>query len=719
MSKNNKNTGIKFLILVILSAIISYGASFSLITLIKNKLKFVFNKELLFAKPVLITTAVIFAICLIIFLSVYIKYKFIGYTEMIESNTELNSKLYGSSHWQSKKEMDKNYPKYQWKLAPVTEGAHGFVVASHKRKDGTLEVNRIEKTHALALATTQVGKTKYFLSPNIQYLGSCLEKPSLFITDPKGELFADNSAYLKARGYNVFVFNLDEPTRSNKYNPLGIVWDFYHKYHETQDTSYLDDAEALLREVASTIAPIVSTDATWDIGAQNIIQGICLALLEDSLEPAYNITKKHFTLWQVLNILTQSTENLKDFALRRPRTSLARQRLAQYVDNSAKETLGSFMVTTTNKLNQYVDTGMTMLMSDTELEIDDIASKPYAIFCIVPDSNTARHPLAVLFASQIYKYLIYLAKQENKQGRGQKLPKEFYFLLEEFGNFPKMDCIEQMLSIGGGRRIWTCIILQSLSQLKKIYGKETAETILNNLKLQIYLGVTENDTNEYYSKFFGSQTIKKNSVQLASADLSKDLAGSTGAEKKMLIHPDELMRLDRGEILFKMFGHHPCRTRLVPIFDDKMQANGTFRVGAIKIDWENQALNPEDFYFDLLDRDEIYDKLRGMKEVAPPSKKEEHKEEKIEVALFVEQQTADAVLVTINEEKVWLPKSQVEIDGEFVLFVNKEFADTKNIFNIKENLVKKETSLQGNLETEPTINEVDVLNFLKKKGGKI
>ena len=91
-----------------IGANLGYGASFSLITLIKNKLKFVFRTELLFAKPVLITTAVIFAICLIIFLFVFIKYKFIGYTEMIESNTELNSKLYGSSHWQSKKEMDKN-----------------------------------------------------------------------------------------------------------------------------------------------------------------------------------------------------------------------------------------------------------------------------------------------------------------------------------------------------------------------------------------------------------------------------------------------------------------------------------------------------------------------------------------------------------------------------------------------------------------------------------
>lgn len=664
MSKKSKT--IKYSIGFLFLAILSYSMSYVLISFIKNRLKFVFQKELLLDKAVLVLFAILLIVFTVIFLSVLIKYKMIGYTKMISSTTKLDSKLYGSSAWQSQKEMNKNYSLFPWKLVPMSPDAQGFVVASRKRKDGSIEINRVAKAHTLALATTQVGKTKYFLSPNIQYLASCYNKPSMFITDPKGELYADNSAYLKARGYNVFTYNLDEPSKSDRYNPLSIVWDFYYKYKETSDTSYLDDAEALLREVASTVAPVVGTDPTWDIGAQNIIQGVCLALLEDSLTPEYNITKEKFTLWQVLNILTQGTDSLRDFALRRPKTSLARQRLMQYVDNNAKETLGSFMVTTTNKLNQYVDTGMTLVMSETELNLDEISAKPYAIFCIVPDSNTARHPLAVLFASQIYKYLIHIAKQTAKEKPeiGQKLPNEFYFLLEEFGNFPKMDCIEQMLSIGGGRKIWTCIILQSLSQLKKVYGKETAETIMNNLKLQIYLGVTENETNKYYSEFFGSSTVKKNSVQLSSADLDKDIAGNTGAEKQMLIHSDELTRLKPGEILFKMFGHQPCRSSLVPIFDKELQENGTFTVGSIAKEPRKNTLDNEKLYFDLTERDNIFDII---------------------------QQKKTALQNQTQEETVIIEEDFIEEVDEVV--------------------------------AEPTIpNEeppaVDVLGFLKKKGGK-
>ena len=661
---SKKGKVIKYLIGFTFLTILSFSISFVLISFIKNRFRFVYSKDLFFNKAVWGLFGILLIVFCVIFLSVLAKYRFIGYNKMISSTTKLDRKLYGSSEWQTQKEMNKNYSLFPWKLVPMSPDAQGFVVASRKRKDGSIEINRVEKAHALALATTQVGKTKYFLSPNIQYLASCYNKPSMFITDPKGELYADNSAYLKARGYNVFTYNLDEPSKSDRYNPLSIVWDFYYKYKETSDTSYLDDAEALLREVASTVAPVVGTDPTWDIGAQNIIQGVCLALLEDSETPEYNITKEKFTLWQVLNILTQGTDSLRDFALRRPKTSLARQRLMQYVDNNAKETLGSFMVTTTNKLNQYVDTGMTLVMSETELNLDEISAKPYAIFCIVPDSNTARHPLAVLFASQIYKYLIHIAKQTAKEKPeiGQKLPNEFYFLLEEFGNFPKMDCIEQMLSIGGGRRIWTCIILQSLSQLKKIYGKETAETIMNNLKLQIYLGVTENETNKYYSEFFGSKTVKKNSIQLSSADISKDIAGNTGAEKQMLIHPDELTRLKPGEILFKMFGHQPCRSSLVPIFDKELQSNGTFTIGAISKETRKNTLDNEKLYFDLIDRDNIFDTIQ-------------------------------------NKDNRYLTQTQTQEEMEYI-----------------------EEDASDEIIEEPPVEEaqtVDVLGFIRKNGGKL
>lgn len=626
MSNNKINSRKKNLIiisiLVFVSALISWGLSFVIISFIKGGFKFRPTAAYLIDKATLIFGTVLFIACLFCIFFVFFKYIFVGYNKMISRASKLDSSLYGSSDWQTQKEIDKNYTRVKWNEIGSTENAQGFMISSRIDKDGSVSLNRVQGVHALVLATTRVGKTKYFLSPNIQFMGRCPNKPSLFISDPKGELYDDNSALLKSQGYNIFVFNLNEPTKSHKYNPLGVVWDFYHIYKETGDTSYLDDCEALLREVAATVAPVEGNDPTWDVGAQNIIQGICLALLEDSEDAKFGMTKEKFTLWQVMNVLTQEPDAFRDFALRRDKASLAKQRLMQYVNSSAKETMGSFIITTTNKLNQYVDTGMTYLMSDNELALDEISAKPYAIFCIVPDDNKSRHPLAVLFASQIYKYLIHLAKVEASKGKDQKLPNEFFFLLEEFGNFPKMECIEQMLSIGGGRKIWTCIVLQSLSQIRKTYGKEVAETILNNLQLQVYMGTTENETNKYYSDFFGSKTVKKNSVQLSSADLMKDVAGSTGAEKAMLILPDELTRLQQGEVVLKVFRHQPCRTFLLPIFDKELQRNKTFDIGAYRFDWQPKRIDKNKLYYDLTERDNRFDNIDD----APPDIEEPNEE---------------------------------------------------------------------------------------------
>lgn len=613
-TRSKKKIAIILSVLILAAGGLSYGIAFCVISFIKGGFKFKPSIDVCGDKATLIVTAVLFIVCIVCIFFVFFKYLFVGYNKMISKASKLDSSLYGSSEWQTQKEMDKNYKAIRWDEISATPDAEGFLISTRLDKGGNVIANRCQNAHALMLATTRVGKTKFWLSPSIQYLGRCPNRPSLFISDPKGELYDDNSALLKSLGYNIFVFNLNEPTKSHKYNPLGVVWDFYHIYKETGDTSYLDDCEALLREVAATIAPVEGNDPTWDVGAQNILQGICLAMLEDSDDPKYGMTKEKFTLWQVSNILSQDNDAFRDFALRRDKTSLARQRLMQYVSNSAKETMGSFILTTTNKLNQYVDTGMTYLMSGNELVLDEISDKPYAIFCIVPDDNKSRHPLAVLFASQIYKYLIHLAKVEAAKGNEQKLPNSFFFLLEEFGNFPKMECIEQMLSIGGGRRIWTCIVLQSLSQIRKTYGKEAADTILNNLQLQLYMGTTELETCKYYSEFFGSYTAKKNNLQLSSADLMKDVAGSTSAEKVMLILPDELMKLAQGEIVLKVFRHNPCRTFLLPIFDKELQKNRTFQIGGVRFNWVHKKIDKEKLYYDLTERDNHYDNIEDMPE---------------------------------------------------------------------------------------------------------
>jgi type IV secretion system protein VirD4 len=558
----------------------------------------------------LITTGILFAVGFIFYFALLVKSRLIGFRSTIERTDATDSRMYGNSEWQTQKEIDINYKKINWKDIYKTPDAQGFIVNSRKDKSGNVTVNRTYEKHALIVAATRVGKSKNFISPNIQFLSNCPNKPSMFITDPKGELLAENGANLQKNGYTVIVLNLREPTKSHKYNPLGLIWDFYHEYKKTGNVAMLDEAEALLRELAVTIAPIEGAkEPTWDLGAQNIIQGLCLAMLEDSDDPKYCMTKDKFTLWQIMNLLSQGSDLLRDFCLRRPKTSPSIIKTQQYVDNAAKETIGSYISTTTTKLNVYVDSGMTHFMSDTELKLDEIAQKPTAIFCVVPDENRSRHPLATLITSQIYKYLIYLANKNAEIGGAQALPNDFYFILDEFGNFPKMPCVQEMLSIGGGRKIWTCIVIQAISQLYEKYRKDLTSTLLNNLSLQVYMGAPELETNKFFSEFFGSRTIRKNSVALSSADLTKDLQGNTQMEKEALINPDELSRLPFGEIVFKVYKDQPARTKLIPIFDKTLQEKGVFNVGKPNVTFIQNHVDKDSVFYDLTERDNKYDNI--------------------------------------------------------------------------------------------------------------
>ena len=89
----------------------------------------------------------------------------------------------------------------------------------------------------------------------------------------------------------------------------------------------------------------------------------------------------------------------------------------------------------------------------------------------------------------------------------------------------------------------------------------------------------------------------------------KDVAGSTSAEKVMLILPDELMKLAQGEIVLKVFRHNPCRTHLLPIFDKDLQRNRTFQIGGVKFNWVHKKIDKEKLYYDLTERDNRYDNI--------------------------------------------------------------------------------------------------------------
>ena len=233
----------------------------------------------------------------------------------------------------------------------------GFVFRN-KEIGGRYEINMKPETHALVLGTTGTGKTQVFANPTIRILAHSGQKPSLVMTDPKGELYVDNAEVLKKEGYNIVVLNLENPYASSMWNPMEIAYRTYERagnlakevkkfsnctpqemgyktFNDTQlhgvkygDTWYgfegkafpnnailkeeldakkiqlEDEAKANLKNISLSLIPDDPNckDKTWPDGCRDLIFGIMQAMLEDSRDPRLGMTLEKFNLFNLYKI---------------------------------------------------------------------------------------------------------------------------------------------------------------------------------------------------------------------------------------------------------------------------------------------------------------------------------------------------------------------------------------------------------------------------------
>ena len=80
-------------------------------------------------------------------------------------------------------------------------------------------------------------------------------------------------------------------------------------------------------------------------------------------------------------------------------------------------------------------------------------------------------------------------------------------LLDEFPAIGKLEVLEKGIGYVAGYGMKMMLILQSLDQLFKIYGKENG--FLSNCQAQIFYTSNDETTANYVSKLLGKETIEQ------------------------------------------------------------------------------------------------------------------------------------------------------------------------------------------------------------------
>lgn len=537
--------------------------------------------------------AVTGGIIALIVLAVVFDYRIRGSKRVLKVNADLEN-----SHWMTQSEMKKNKGFTLTTFDKLGEVSDGIPIRAEVKK-GNLSITLIKTIHALIIGATRSGKTSSFVSPTIEILAHTKTKPSMVITDPKGELCAEHSANLERLGYKVSIINLDDIFHSSRWNPFNEVLNktreleglkVTHKNgrYYIADKEYQTRREANerinelrpqlendiyldLQELIYAMCPISSkNDPSWQKAARDFIFGMTLALWED-VRDGYMPMEK-FNLYNLYKCIseyaTSDCEVLRQYVASRASSSRVKG-LTNTVLVSQDRTLASYLGEVNSYITWLADEGVNALTSGNDVDFSTFDEEPNALFIIIPETRVTRYTLVTVFVQQMYKLLVDKATKNRESGKcnGQELLRNVYFIMDEFGNLPKMDMMDRIVTVGAGRKIFMLPVIQSFSQLENIYGKSVSDTIRGNCNIQIFIGSNDKHTRELFSEMCGKKKVKQ-----INYSENKDMSVSTSAHSVPLIYPIELENLNDtangkfGNMIVHSLNNYPIKSKMAPMF---------------------------------------------------------------------------------------------------------------------------------------------------------
>lgn len=487
---------------------------------------------------------------------------------------------HGVARFATKKEIETTYQHIPfdvraWRKGlnlPLDENGNavqGLVVGCTGSKGAVTGLIDTGDVHCLMIGAAGVGKTAFFLYPNLEY--ACASGMSFITTDTKGDLARNYGIIAKENyGYNMAVIDLRNPTRSDGNNLLHLV-NKYMDLYRTNNNNF--SARAKAEKYAKIISKtIISTDgnnaamgqnAFFYDAAEGLLTSVILLIAEylpPTEEDGRLVDKRHIisVFKMVQDLMAPSKiKGKSQFQLlmdKLPSTHKAKW-FAGAALNSAEQAMASVLSTVLSRLNAFLDSEMEQILCfDTAIDAETFCNEKSAIFLILPEEDNTKYFMVSLFLQQFYREMLTVA-DEN----GGKLPNRVMIYADEIGTIPKIESFEMMLSAGRSRRISVVPIIQSFAQLDKNYGKEGSEIITDNCQLTIFGGFAPNsETAQTLSKALGSRTVLSGSISRGKNDPSQSLQ----MIERPLLTADELKSLPKGNFVVMKTGVHPMKTKL-------------------------------------------------------------------------------------------------------------------------------------------------------------
>ena len=449
----------------------------------------------------------------------------------------------GSAKWGIPAQINARYsyrdPNRKSRNGSSTEAAFNNKIMTRHVQLGLDSYQHKRNLHTMIIGGSGAGKTRYFCLPNVMQANT-----SFVILDPKGEILRTTGNLLREKGYKIRVLNLIDMDRSDGYNPF--------RYLESEN-----DVQKLVTNIFKATTPkgSGSADPFWDNAAAMLLSACIFYLRDFAPESEQNFST---VMMMIRNGKLLDEDGKADTALDllfKENQMLHPNHISnRYYDSyrvGAGKTLQSIQITLLARLEKFNLNSLARLTSYDQMHLETMGEEKTALFAITPENDSSFNFLVSVLYTQLFQQLFYSADVKHN-GR---LPVPVHFVMDEFANVSLPDDFDKLLAVMRSRNIFVSIVLQNISQLKKLFEKEW-ESIQGNCDTFLYLGGNEDSTHHTVSQRLGKETIDTNSFGKSHGSKG-NYSTNYNFSGRELLDDSEVGRIDDQHCILFIRGERP------------------------------------------------------------------------------------------------------------------------------------------------------------------
>ena len=409
-------------------------------------------------------------------------------------------------------------------------------------------------SHMIAIGRSGGGKTFTFVK-NFMFQAQ-KEKHSLFVADPKGDLFREMSGYFRDNGYVVRKLDLKTLEKSDGWHCLGSL----------RGPNMITNTQIFSSTVMANIS---EKDDVYSRAGGSLLSALILRVLqgEDYVPERKNIKTVHELLQNPGGV--EFFDQLLGVTMPLP-SSMACTRFYMDFKRASGNLAGNVIVHLASGIQLFNNELIEDILSCDDIDLELPGRTPCIYFLNFPDTNDTFRFLVSLFFSMAFIVLVDYADNHTAKG---KLPVPVDFLLDEFPALGIIPDWDRKIATVRSRDINLVMIVQDIPQLKDRYERSWM-TILDNCGCLLTLGINEpKETAKWLSERIGEASIEvKSQSESVVAGKSKSFLSrqSVGVGKRLLLSPAEICEISRDGSVVIFTDHKPVYVNKIPytVFPD-------------------------------------------------------------------------------------------------------------------------------------------------------